>query len=150
MSPSTPLLTVVEDSDEDFEALERMLRRAAPGVRLERFERGEQMLAALGGPPDRARAEWPSVLIVDLNLPTLSGLETLGRVRSDERLRMLPVVVLSGSRRQEDVDAAYSAGANAYVAKPVDARELDAMLRSLLDWWGRTLAPSRPPLENAT
>ena len=52
---------------------------------------------------------------------------------------MLPVVVLSGSRRQQDIDAAYSAGANAYVPKPIDAREFDVLLRSLLDWWGRTL-----------
>ena len=149
MSAHVPLLTVVEDSDEDFEALERMLRRAAPDVRLERFARGEQMLEAFNGHPERAHDGWPALLLVDLNLPTLSGLETLGRVRADERLRMLPVVVLSGSRRQEDVDAAYSAGANAYVVKPIDARELDEMLRSLLDWWGRTMQPSRPPREDS-
>ena len=147
MTEAGPLLCVAEDSDEDYEALERMLRRAAPQTRLERFTRGEHMVAALHDA--RPREEWPALLVLDLNLPTVTGLQTLAQIRGDERLRMLPVVVLSGSRRQEDIDAAYAAGANASVPKPVDSRELDLLLRSLLDWWGRTLPPSRPPLEGA-
>ena len=147
MTEPGPLLCVAEDSDEDYEALERMLRRAAPATRLERYTRGEHMVAALRGP--RAHGQWPALLVLDLNLPTVTGLQTLAQIRDDERLRMLPVVVLSGSQRQEDIDAAYTAGANAYVPKPIDAREFDVLLRSLLDWWGRTLPPSRPPVEGA-
>ena len=113
MTEPGPLLWVAEDSDEDYEALERMLRRAAPDTRLERYTRGEQLIAALHGA--RPHGEWPALLVLDLNLPTVTGLETLAQIRADERLRMLPVVVLSGSRRQEDIDAAYAAGANAYV-----------------------------------
>lgn len=147
MTGHGPLLWVAEDCDEDYEALDRMLRRAGPDTRLERFTRGEQVIAALRAA--RPHGGWPALLLLDLNLPTMTGLQTLAQIRADERLRMLPVVVLSGSRRQQDIDAAYAAGANAYASKPVDARELDLLLRSLLDWWGRTLLPSRPPLGGA-
>lgn len=147
MTEPGPLLWVAEDCDEDYEALKRMLSRAGPDTRLERYARGEQLIAALRAA--RPDGGWPSLLLLDLNLPTITGLQTLAQIRADARLRMLPVVVLSGSRRQQDIDAAYAAGANAYASKPVDARELDLLLRSLLDWWGRTLLPSRPPLGGA-
>ena len=147
MTGPGPLLWVAEDCDEDYEALERMLRRVNADTRLERYTRGEHLIAALR--EARPHGGWPALLLLDLNLPTETGLQTLEQIRGDQRLRMLPVVVLSGSRRQQDIDAAYAAGANAYAAKPVDARELDLLLRSLLDWWGRTLPPSRPPLEGA-
>ena len=69
-------------------------------------------------------APLPTVMLLDLNLPKVSGLDVLRKVRADERTKMLPVVVLTGSREDEDITRSYSLGANAYVRKPVDFSEL--------------------------
>ena len=77
----------------------------------------------------------PTVMLLDLNLPKVSGLDVLRRVRADERTKMLPVVVLTGSREDEDIVRSYSLGANAYVRKPVDFSEFMKAAETLGLFW---------------
>ncbi len=77
----------------------------------------------------------PTVMLLDLNLPKVSGLDVLRKVRSDERTKMLPVVVLTGSREDEDITRSYSLGANAYVRKPVDFSEFMKAAETLGLFW---------------
>jgi CheY-like chemotaxis protein len=77
----------------------------------------------------------PSVVLLDLKLPRIDGLEVLRRIRSDERTRLLPVVVLTASREQQDVELSYSLGANAYVRKPVDFTEFAETAKVLSHFW---------------
>jgi CheY-like chemotaxis protein len=121
-------LAVVEDSDEDFEALCRALPETAAGDGVRRYATGDEALAGLAS----AR---PAMVILDLNLPGIRGLDVLAALKEDPALRSLPIVVLSGSDRQEDIDAAYAAGANAYLAKPLDFAELRRVVTSLHDFW---------------
>src|SRR5215218_2936799 len=102
-----------------------------------RYETGEEALAGV------TADEAPALVLLDLNLPGIRGLEVLARWKADPALRAVPVVVLSGSSREEDVDAAYEAGANAYLAKPIDFSELRRTILSLHEFWQIASLPQR-------
>ncbi len=132
-------LAVVEDSDEDFEALSRVLRETTSREGVRRYASGEDALAGLLD-ADEAK---PALIILDLNLPGIRGMEVLAALKGDARVRSVPVIVLSGSSRTEDVDAAYQAGANAYLSKPLDFAELRRTVLSLHEFWGIASLPGQ-------
>jgi DNA-binding response OmpR family regulator len=82
----------------------------------------------------RAR-ENPAVMLLDLKLPNVDGLEVLQQVKSDESLKMIPVVVLTSSKEEKDMIASYKLGVNAYVVKPVDFHEFVNAIRELGAFW---------------
>lgn len=92
-------------------------------------------LFAKGKHVDRDASVLPAVVLLDLKLPKIDGLEVLRRIRADERTRLLPVVVLTSSREDEDIVRSYSLGANAYVRKPVDFAEFVAAAKGLGLFW---------------
>jgi two-component system response regulator len=77
----------------------------------------------------------PTIVLLDLNLPKISGLEVLARIRADERTKVLPVVILTASREEEDIVKGYSLGANAYVRKPVEFAAFVEAARTLGLFW---------------
>ena len=77
----------------------------------------------------------PAVLLLDLKLPKIDGLEVLQQIKSDEKLRMIPVVVLTSSREEKDMVASYKLGVNAYVVKPVDFHEFVNAIKELGVFW---------------
>lgn len=77
----------------------------------------------------------PQVMLLDLKLPKVDGLEVLRRVRADERTRLLPVVVLTSSKEEQDLLHSYSLGANSYVRKPVDFNQFSEAVRQLGLYW---------------
>ena len=79
--------------------------------------------------------ENPAVLLLDLKLPKVDGLEVLQQIKSDEKLRMIPVVVLTSSREEKDMVASYKLGVNAYVVKPVDFHEFVNAIKELGIFW---------------
>src|SRR6267154_2329078 len=79
--------------------------------------------------------ETPAVMLLDLKLPKIDGLEVLQQIKSDERLRMIPVVVLTSSHEEKDMVRSYSLGVNAYVVKPVDFHEFVNAVRELGVFW---------------
>jgi len=104
-------------------------------------------LFATGKYAERDANVLPSVMILDLKLPKVDGLEVLRRVRTDARTKHLPVVVLTASREEEDVMRSYSLGANAYVRKPVDFSEFAEAAKTLGVFWLllNQPAPTRRP-----
>jgi CheY-like chemotaxis protein len=80
-------------------------------------------------------SENPAVLLLDLKLPKVDGLEVLQQIKSDEKLRMIPVVVLTSSREERDMVASYKLGVNAYVVKPVDFHEFVNAIKELGVFW---------------
>jgi len=106
---------------------------------------GEQALDYLycrGSYMRRARDN-PAVLLLDLKLPKVDGLEVLKQVKGDERLRMIPVVVLTSSHEEKDMLASYELGVNAYVVKPVDFHEFVNAIKELGVFWALINEP--PP-----
>jgi CheY-like chemotaxis protein len=85
----------------------------------------------------------PAVMLLDLKLPKIDGLEVLQQIRSDERLKMIPVVVLTSSHEEKDMMRSYSLGVNAYVVKPVDFHEFVNAVRELGAFWAIVNQP--PP-----
>jgi CheY-like chemotaxis protein len=85
----------------------------------------------------------PAVLLLDLKLPKVDGLEVLQQIKTDDRLRMIPVVVLTSSREQRDMVASYQLGVNAYVVKPVDFHEFVNAVKELGIFWALINEP--PP-----
>jgi CheY-like chemotaxis protein len=98
---------------------------------------GEEALDFLycrGGFATRTR-ENPAVLLLDLKLPKVDGLEVLQQIKSDEKLKLIPVVVLTSSREERDMVASYQLGVNAYVVKPVDFHEFVNAIKELGVFW---------------
>jgi CheY-like chemotaxis protein len=83
----------------------------------------------------RRTGENPAVMLLDLKLPKVDGLEVLQQIKSDEKLRMIPVVVLTSSREERDMIASYKLGVNAYVVKPVDFHEFVNAIKELGVFW---------------
>ena len=122
------LVLLVEDNDIDAMMLERVLGRLRPEVGLLRAEDGEVALDVL-------ETRRPDLIVMDIRMPRMDGREALERIKGDERLRGIPVVMMSTSRNDEDVAFCYRNHANAYVVKPVDAREGRGKLEELLRFW---------------
>jgi CheY-like chemotaxis protein len=81
--------------------------------------------------------------LLDLKLPKVGGLEVLGRIKADEKLKIIPVIVLTSSRQEEDLERCYELGVNAYVVKPVDFHEFIDAVKGLGIFWGLINEP--PP-----
>jgi DNA-binding response OmpR family regulator len=77
----------------------------------------------------------PAVMLLDLKLPKVDGLEVLKQIKSDEKMRMIPVVVLTSSKEEKDMVASYKLGVNAYVVKPVDFHEFVNAIKELGAFW---------------
>jgi two-component system response regulator len=135
-----PLILLVEDSEDDVELTLRALRRSGIRSRVEVARDGAAALEYLEGTP-----ALPALVLLDLNLPKLSGLEVLERLRAHPRTRLLPVVILTSSRDDADLVKSYSLGANSYVRKPVDYDAFLEAARQLGQYWlGINEAPPSP------
>jgi two-component system, response regulator len=86
-------------------------------------------------PPDNNLSHLPQLILLDLKLPKLSGLEVLQRLRADPRTQFIPVVILTSSSEEEDVISAFRLGANSYVRKPVDFRHFADTMQQLVYYW---------------
>ncbi|MBN1435707.1 MAG: response regulator [Sedimentisphaerales bacterium] len=92
-------------------------------------------LFARGQYKDRDPKVMPALILLDLNLPKIDGLEVLRQIRSDERTKLLPVVILTSSTEEQDVIKGYKSGANSYIKKPVDFAQFSEAVRQLGLYW---------------
>lgn len=131
-----PLL-LVEDSPEDFEATVRALRKAGLANPIVRCEDGDDALDFLHrrGRYAEASAPRPGIVLLDLNLPGTDGREVLAEIKGDPALRSIPVVILTTSTDERDVERCYIAGANSYVKKPVDLDGFMRAIQRLKEFW---------------
>ena len=126
-------ILLVEDIDADAILLREALRDAGLAKELIIAADGEQALEVL-----RREGPLPQLVLLDLNLPRVSGHRLLEDIRADSRLESLPIVVLSTSNSPADVAFAYQHNANAYVRKPNGYEALSAVARAIRDFWTRT------------
>jgi CheY-like chemotaxis protein len=132
-----PIL-LVEDDENDVMLLQRAFRRSAIVNPLEVVRHGDDAVAYLEGSgdfSDRERYPLPVLLLLDLKLPRRSGLEVLQWVKERPGLKRIPIVVLTSSKNDEDIDRAYELGANSYVVKPVSFETLLEVVKSLGLYW---------------
>jgi CheY-like chemotaxis protein len=129
---------LIEDSPEDYEATVRALRKAGLANPILRCEDGDEALDFLrrrGRYSAPAGVPRPGLILLDLNLPGTDGREVLEEIKADESLRSIPVVILTTSTDERDVERCYQAGANSYVKKPVDLDGFMRAVQRLKDFW---------------
>jgi CheY-like chemotaxis protein len=134
----TPLLLIVEDSNEDFEALQRFLQRSSVTIPIERCVNGEQTLAFLyrtGNYRDPQSAPRPGLIVLDLNLPGTDGREVLHQIKQDKNLKMIPIVVFTTSSNPKDIEDCYKYGVNSYIVKPINFAQLKQDVQILVHYW---------------
>lgn len=141
----TRMILMVEDNPSDVKLTRRALEQSRITNRLIVAEDGAEALDylfATGAHAGRDVSDLPSLVLLDLKLPKMDGMEVLRRMRADARTRRLPVVILTSSQEQEDIIASYDLGANSYIRKPVDFKQFAEAIRHLGLYW---LVLNEPP-----
>ncbi len=131
-------ILLVEDNPDDVKLTVRAFGKSTLPNRVIVATDGVKALDYLFGTGDYAGRDlndMPAVVLLDLKLPKLSGLEVLRRLRADARTKRLPIVVMTSSREEQDVVASYDLGANSYVRKPVDFEQFSAAIDNLGLYW---------------
>jgi len=130
------VVLLVEDNPDDRDLTLRAFARYHQAHAIDLVEDGQQAIDYLLSPSaDGALRPLPKVVLLDLNLPRVDGLEVLRCLRLSERTRLLPVVILTSSAEEEDIVQGYSLGANSYVRKPVSFTEFAEVARELGVYW---------------
>jgi CheY-like chemotaxis protein len=131
-------ILIVEDDPKDVELTLTALEEFNLANEIILVRDGEEALDYLHyrGQFQSRGTDNPAVMLLDLKLPKVDGLDVLKQVKSDEKLRMIPVVVLTSSNQEKDMVASYKLGVNAYVVKPVDFHEFVNAIRELGVFWG--------------
>ena len=141
------VILLVEDNPDDEELTLRALKTNNIQNRVIVARNGVEALDYLfgtGAHSGRDVRDLPAVTLLDLKLPKIDGLEVLRRIRADERTKLLPVVILTSSKEEQDVVSGYSIGCNSYVRKPVNFDEFVQAARQLGLYW--LLLNERPPI----
>lgn len=128
-------ILLVEDSPSDVALTLAALREGHIANEVHIARDGEQAMEFLHQTGAYAQAPFPDLVLLDLNLPRMDGREVLAEMKSDERLRVIPVVVLTTSTADADVHRVYEAHANAFVSKPVEFDAFFAAIRGIEDFW---------------
>jgi two-component system response regulator len=131
-------ILLVEDNPDDVELTLRALKKnhiANEVVVARDGEEALEYLTATGKYEGRSLVDVPQVILLDLKLPKISGLEVLRVLRADPRMRLLPVVILTSSSEELDIVASYQLGANSYIRKPVDFNQFMEAVRQLGLYW---------------
>lgn len=144
------VILLVEDNPDDEALTQRALLRNNIRNQVVVARDGAEALDWLfgeGAHAGRDPSDLPALILLDLKLPKIDGLEVLRRLRADERTRLAPVVILTSSREEQDLTRGYSLGANSYIRKPVDFAQFVEAVRQLGLYW--LVLNERPPQSSA-
>jgi CheY-like chemotaxis protein len=138
-------ILLVEDNPDDLDMTLRALRKAHLVNRIQTVRDGAEALEFIfceGAFAGRNFDNPPKVIMLDLKLPKIDGMEVLKRIKSDVRTKMIPVVILTSSKEQRDVIESYNLGVNSYIVKPVNFEGFSAAVQELGMYW---LLHNQPP-----
>jgi CheY-like chemotaxis protein len=137
-------ILLVEDNPGDARLVAELFKEGRSSHRIRHVSDGVEALAYLRDNVEPA-ARLPDLILLDLNLPRKDGRELLAEIKADERLRRIPVVVLTTSQAEDDIAKAYGLYANCYITKPMDLDQFARVVKSIEDFW-LTTAKLPPPL----
>lgn len=138
MSEETAEILLVEDSRDDVDFFAHTFEKARLTPRLHVIPDGAEALEFIfctGRHASRSPLDRPKLIILDLKLPKVNGLEVLRRLKADPRTRTIPVVILSSSQEERDLIESYELGVNSYLVKPMDFDEFGKSVRMLGQYW---------------
>ncbi|MGH8500947.1 MAG: response regulator [Gammaproteobacteria bacterium] len=128
-------ILVIEDNEDDVMLTRLAFKQASVAVRLHHVGDGEEGMAFLRKQREYAAMPTPDLILLDLNMPRKDGREVLTEIAADERLRHLPVIILTTSAAQRDIIGLYRLRANSYIVKPIDFARFQHTIRSLHEYW---------------
>jgi two-component system response regulator len=132
-------IALVEDNPADAQLLQSALQKSGLPVEVVLLQDGVQAVEYVSGAPGAC-----DLIMLDLNLPRLSGFEVLERLRCDDQFKSIPILVVSGSSDPADVERCYRAGANSYICKPIHLDDIFVMAKQLVTYWSvHVKLPSR-------
>ena len=137
MKPSRPIL-LVEDDYVDYLTVKRALKETGVSVRQERVKNGEEALTYLNTP----EKDQPGIIVLDLNMPRMNGIEFLKTVKHDPNTKKIPVVILTTSKAERDIEASFALGAAGYIVKPVDYRAFTEAVITIERYWRLSELPA--------
>ncbi len=143
-------ILLVEDSQDDVDLALHTLRREKLANNILVVRDGEEALDFLfcrGAFADRSFDHPPKLVLLDLKLPKVDGMEMLKQIKGDPRTKTIPVVVMTSSKEERDLVASYHLGANSYIQKPVDFEEFREMVKTVGLYW---LVINQPPVVGAS
>ena len=136
MSESKPIeILLIEDNAGDARLAKEALRDAKVANNLNWVPDGVEAMAYLRREGQYGKAPRPDLILLDLNLPRKDGREVLSAIKADEKLKRIPVVILTTSQAEEDILKAYHLNANCYISKPVDLDQFIKVVRTIEDFW---------------
>ncbi|MEM9245364.1 MAG: response regulator [Cyanobacteria bacterium P01_F01_bin.153] len=133
-------LLIVDDNQASIRLLREAFRDRSTALDIVAVQDGTDALNYLYRKGQFANARRPSLILLDLNLPRKNGQEVIAEIKTDPQLKTIPVVVLSNSRRQKDIDASYKLHANCYIQKPSSLKQLLTVARRIDEFWLNTVA----------
>jgi chemotaxis family two-component system response regulator Rcp1 len=146
---SVPRFTAVsiEDNRPDFDLLKQALDTISElSIDLINIQNGEDALRFLHKEGEYKTAPTPNLILLDMNLPKINGLEILKTIKTDEDLKTIPVIIFSGSEAEKDIKESYKLSANTYISKSFDTKELFRKITSMAEYWFKTA--ELPPTSN--
>ena len=135
----SPVVLVVEDSDEDYEVLKRAFKKAEFNADIKRCPDGQDAFNHLTVIClEEKLADIPSLILLDINMPKMNGKELLQTIKSHHKLKSIPVVIITSSTNQNEVNECYGNGANAYLTKMHQFNDFLESMKSLKQFWLET------------
>lgn len=132
-------ILLVEDNEGDVEMVRRALRDVTPACNLSLASDGAEALDYLFRRGEFLHAVRPHLLFLDLNMPGMNGKEALKAIKSDERMKTIPITIFTSSNATSDIQESYAHHANCYVVKPFDTKEYKSTIKGIVNFW-RNLA----------
>ncbi len=126
---------LIEDREEDIDITQEALEQADMNCSLEVVKRGKESLKRLREKVESKDETLPNIVLLDLNLPKLDGRKVLERLKNDEDLAPIPVIVLTVSKREKDIAKSYDSGAAGYITKPIDFSEFVKTIEVVSNYW---------------
>ena len=128
-------ILLVEDNPADARLVAELLKEGHLAHRISHVNDGVEALAYLRQGAGHSGARRPDLILLDLNLPRKDGRELLAEIKTDEKLKSIPVVVLTTSQAEDDIAKAYGLHANCYVTKPMDLDQFSRVIKSIEEFW---------------
>jgi len=144
--PHSTVILLIEDSEEDFQTVRRLLSKVTDRA-IEHCTDAPSAISYLHqvtGESEAPKRAWPCVILLDLNIPGEDGRSLLKRFKQHEKLRRIPIVVLTTSANPKDVEYCYEHGAAGYIVKPVDLKRFREALEMMASYWLRAVALPAP------
>ena len=133
-------ILLIEDSKDDIILIKRAFLKTKLSDKYEMIiaEDGNQALSYLYDNDTliSQKDKLPMILLLDLNLPKINGFEVLQRIRNNKKTKLIPVIIFTSSKEEQDIIKSYTLGANSYIRKPIDSEKFASVLQQIVTYWG--------------